>query len=293
MAIAPAALVGAIPRVALPFGLFSVFTFRGGAERWQSGVRWEAGTCDEAGGIGDPDCADPPVAVGLPKALDSNLAAWGEASPFTVYGHYTCTPLGSASFAAAQDGANAHLAAREEGRVEKALWTGDLGNYPNLAGAGADAPDPTTLAGGVAMELGSGLALLEDFIGAAYGGLGVLHLTRGTALQAFGRGLLKATGGRLSTGIGTPVVAGGGYPGTGPGATPPGNVAGTAWGYVSPALIGYRSEVFTSSNAAGDLLDRATNDLYAIAERNYLLGFDPCGVGAVLFDLNAAPGAKK
>jgi hypothetical protein len=46
----------------------------------------------------------------------------------------------------------------------------------------------------------------------------------------------------------------------------------------SPALFGYRSEVFNSSARPGDLLDRAQNNLYAVAERTYVIGFDPCPV---------------
>lgn len=54
--------------------------------------------------------------------------------------------------------------------------------------------------------------------------------------------------------------------------------AGTEFIAASPSLMGYRSEVFGSSSRDGDLLDRARNDLYGIAERNYLIGYDPCGV---------------
>ena len=32
----------------------------------------------------------------------------------------------------------------------------------------------------------------------------------------------------------------------------------------------------------GDLLDRGTNDLYAVAEREYLVGFDECAVLEVI-----------
>ena len=45
-------------------------------------------------------------------------------------------------------------------------------------------------------------------------------------------------------------------------------------------MFGYRSEVFTPSATGGDLFDPRRNDLYAVAERTYLLGFDTCGVAA-------------
>jgi hypothetical protein len=61
--------------------------------------------------------------------------------------------------------------------------------------------------------------------------------------------------------------------------------SGKSWAYASPALAGYRSEVFDSSATPGDLMDRQTNVLYAIAERSYILGYDPCGVGAAELNL--------
>lgn len=276
--VAPGTLVPGPTRTPLPYGLFSTFTFRPPTgDRWESGVVWEQLPCDEADAIGGWNC-DPDTTVGLPKNLaDMSGAMSASASQFTVYGHFNCGPVGWTP-ADAQQRATDHLLAREEQRVEKAIWTGDLGNVPSLA-----SPSTTVIAGGTAVGHIAALAMLEDFIAAEYGGLGVIHLTRGTALTATAN-LIQAKGGRLYTQIGTPVVAGGGYPGSGPAGEPSGN--GKVWGYVSPALFGYRSDIFNSSDRPGDLLDRARNDLYAIAERSYLLGWDDCGVGAVQFDLN-------
>jgi hypothetical protein len=81
---------------------------------------------------------------------------------------------------------------------------------------------------------------------------------------------LESRGGRMYTrSLQTPVIVGEGY------AT--GMIFGTA------PLFGYRSDVFTSSERRGDLLDRSNNNLYAIAERTYLVGFDPCPVLKVTF----------
>lgn len=211
------------------------------------------------------------VAFGLPKDLTSNKGENGEATEFTVYGHFNCSPVGY-SAQAAQDMATMHLLSREEARVEQAFWSGDLGNVPNLA------DDATTLGGG-AVPLATGVALLEDFLATEYGSLGVIHMTRGTATICASEDLVNTTGGRLTTTLGTPVVAGAGYPGTSPAGAAA--AVGRAWLYASPAIFGYRSEVFTSSNRGGDLFDRAQNDLFAVAERTYLLGYDPCGVAAV------------
>src|SRR5699024_4825050 len=72
--------------------------------------------------------------------------------------------------------------------------------------------------------------------------------------------------GRLYTNLDTLVVAGAGYP--------DGSIVATG------SLAGYRGEVITGSDRPGDLLDRRTNDLYAIAEREDLVRVDGGGTAA-------------
>lgn len=267
--IAPAAHIVGAARQALPFGLFSTFTFRPDTSgRWENGGQFETISCDPAGGR-SLDC-DPEDVVGLPKDLDPNFDS-GEADPFAVYGHFTCNPMNWTGDEI-RDRAVAHLEAREESRVEQAFWTGDLGNTPSLAGA-------TALNGGAAVKPNVGIGLLEAWIAKEYGSLGVIHMTRYLATVYDD---LKEKGGILRTALGTPVAAGGGYPGTGPAGQVPGALQ--SWAYVSPALFGYRSEIIFPSSRPFDGLDRGTNVVAALAERTYLLGFDPCGVAAVLID---------
>lgn len=261
--LAPAALVVGAPRIPLPFGLFSVFTPRGGsADRWEAGgVFWETLSCDPVAGISMLDC-DPAEMVGLPKELGRLDRDNGEANNFTVYGHHNCGPIGN-TFEWAQSQANLHLELREEARVEQALWTGDLQNTPNFSGAnGYAAPASVGSFPNTADGLKRAIAALEQHIAETYGSQGVIHMSRTNA------SLLEpeVKGGRLSTPLGTPIVAGTGY--------------GDDRLVVTPQLFGYRSEIFNASGRPGDLLDRATNDMYAIAERTYLVGFDPCGLGA-------------
>lgn len=254
--IAPPALVAPPARTPLPFGLGSVIAWRTG-ERWETGVEWDSITCDPAGGRGGPHC-DPDDVAGLPKEFDGS-PTHGDATPFVVYGHDKCSAIGGGGFEAAQTRANAHLVNREEARAEQALWTGDLGSVPNFAGAnGYDAPEDL----GEFASADEALAAIEQGISRVYGSLGVIHMSRATAILASRK--LVTRGGRLFTNLDTPVVAGSGYP--------DGVMVG------SPALIGYRSEAFTSSSRGGDLLDRANNDMYAIAERSYLIAFEPCGL---------------
>jgi len=259
VAIAPPQLVPGALRAPLPYGLFSVLGFRTSEERWENGVIFESLTCEPAGGIANPDCDPETPTVGLPKDLESDGDPLGEATPFTVYGHHTCSPIGS-GFGRAQDLANQHLQVREEARVEQALWTGDLGNVPNLSGANGYAA-PVNLG---TMEPWRAVSLLEQELAERYGSLGVIHMSREIASRLMKEGDLEKRGGRLFTALGTPIVAGTGYASD--------RIVGT------PAVLGYRGDVFTSSNRPGDLLDRGTNDLYAVAERSYLVGFDECAL---------------
>lgn len=273
------ALIPAPARTPMPFGLFSVLSLADDTEgRWQSGAEWEALNCSPAHGVGGvcevDENGDPVEPIGLPKEFNGGMAV-GEATPFTVVGTYECSPAGN-PIERASEVAQQHLLAREEARAEQALWTGDLGNTPALA------TEDTTVLGSGAMSPAQGIGLLERWIAVNYGSLGVIHVDRLLGTVLVEKGIVKVNGSKANTALGTPVVIGGGYPGTGPTGQ-----AGT-WAYVTPAMVGRRSDVFTSSNRPGDLLDRRTNDLFGVAERNYLIGWDPCGVAAV--EINPAGG---
>lgn len=272
MVFAGAEVVPGPARAPLPYGLFSVLVPRPEGEgRWQNGVQWEPLTCAPVSGIG-PSC-EPGESIGLPKSF-ADGGGVGEASPFAVYGSYVCSPVGR-TIEEAQERATLHLINREEAGVEAALWTGALGNTPNLRNA--------VVLGGGAVDVVEGMGLLEDYLATEYGSLGVLHMTRGGATSAANGMMAMREGARLVSALGTPIVAGAGYDGS----SPEGAAAtdGTTWLYATPALFGYRSEIFPSVTRGGDLLDRGENNLYAIAERNYVLGWDDCGVAAVQINL--------
>lgn len=271
--IAPPAPVAAPARTALPYGLGSHLGWRTG-DRFQTGVVWTSPTCDPAGGRGGPDC-DPEAVVGLPKEFTGERTS-GEATPFIVYGHDQCNVVAN-SPAEAQEFATNHLIAREEARAEQALWTGDLGNVPNFSGAnGYDAPvDVGTYDDAVAA-----LAAVEQGMGRLYGSLGVIHMSR--AMATILAKHLEKRGGRLYTrGLDTPVIAGAGY----------GHLeTATSRRIVgSPALFGYRGDIITASDRPGDLLDRSDNTMYAIAEREYVIGFDPCPLVAANYTPEVTP----
>lgn len=254
MSFAPAQVVEGQPRVALPFGLFSVLTPRSGSgdPHWGNGITWETLGCAPASGIGQVDCDPETEPIGLPKTF-AGSGEMGEAEPFTVYGSYSCSPVGH-TVEYAQQRATEHLQAREEARVEQALWTGDLGN--NTFSTDAESV-------GSSLTVVKAVASLEKWLAQNYGSLGVLHMDRHLATVGLKEGVLAARGNVLYTVLGTPVVAGAGYDGP--------EV------YATPALLGYRSDIFPGVSPASAGFDRSNNDLYAVAERTYVVGWDPCG----------------
>ena len=267
----PRALVSGAPRVPLSYGLFSAAAFRPGSdrERFESGgVTWETITCDPVDGLGQVDC-DPAEIEGLPRDLSSVDQPIDEASSFTVYGHHTCSPVGTPR-EVAQAFALAHLTLREEARVEQALWTGDLGNVPNFSGANSY-PAPTSLGTFEVSDVhpeafARALGRLEQGFAEEHGSQGVLHVSREVATVLLQLNLLTQRGGRLFTGLDTQAVAGAGYDSDAM--------------VMTPQLLAYRSQVYPS-DPANHPLTIATNEYTVVAERTYLVGFDSCGLSSV------------
>lgn len=269
-----AQVVEGIARQPLPYGLFSVLVPRATADgHWQNGVQWETLTCAPASGVGQPCPPEGEEQTGLPKNLDTGAGELGEADAFTIYGSYSCTPVGH-TLDYAQDRAEEHLQTREEARVEQAIWTGDLDNVGFAEGA-------VQVAAGVSLV--RAVAALEQWLAENYGSQGVIHMTREAATVATAAQVLVVKGSALTTVLGTPVVAGGGYPGTGPAGQDPAD--GSTYLYATPALLGYRSEVFPGSDPVSAGFARDTNDLTAVAERTYVVGWDPCGSAYALATL--------
>lgn len=264
-----AAFVDGPVRRPLRFGLLSAADVQedtGPAWRILNGGQWNQLPCDPAGGL-EADCDDQD-GPGLTTGRGGQAAATG----FIVYGEAVCSPVGFTP-ADAGTAAEAHLQAREEARVEQAVWTGDLGNTPSLR----DATDY-----GTKLRIVLAVAYLDQAIAQSYGSQGVIHMTRSAAVAAVAAGVVLSTqtGGTLRTGAGTPVVAGAGYDGSSPA-----GVAGTLtdqWIYATPLPVVHRSTIGTSPG----VIDTGQNDLMAAAERAYLVGWDDCDVFAVETDLS-------
>jgi len=272
-------IVDGIARQPLPYGLFSVLVPRTSADpHWEiDGVMWETLTCEPVSGIGVYNCDDPDATTGLPKGFAS-AGDLGEADVFHVYGSHSCTPVGHTP-EYVQQRAQEHLQAREEAFAEQAIWTGDL--YEDPDGQNGFAEGATEVITGE--SLARSIAALEQWIAQTYGSQGVLHMTREAALLGIGAQVLTVVGNVLRTGLGTPVVAGAGYPGTGPAGEDP--AADATYIYVTPGLLGYRSEIFGGADPVQAGFNKDNNDMNAVAERTYSIGWDPCGVGYALASL--------
>lgn len=251
----PNAIIASPQRTPVPFGLFSVLTFSNAAnERWENGATFEGATCGLLNGFGPLGCEDESV-NGLPRTYDDRGILWGEAQAFSVYGTFQCAPVGY-SLTDAEDRAVADLVLHEEATVEDILWHGHHG---------VEALESVESIG--SMSLVEAVAELEHRGAREYGAQGVIHMPRSTAMRAIAKGVLKTSGQRLTTELGTPVVAGAGY----------GTVDGTANDriVITPPMVGRRSEAYPLGEAE-NLFDRGQNLMTTVAERDYLIGYDTC-----------------
>lgn len=246
------AIVAAPDRAPTAFGLFSALTFRD-AGRWINGVTWPGTSCGPAS-VYEVGCTDVPTDVNRPpRPLE-----WGAADAISVEGTYTCTPVGI-TLAEIEDRAVEDLQRHEEAAVEAHLW--------GLLAADEGAEAVTGLDTSPKGVLGA----LERHAALSYGSKGVLHLPR--QLAPFFEGLLEVRGGQLQTFLGTPVAAGAGY----------GEANGTAV-YISPAVLAYRGEA-QMLGTPEQLFETGINQLTAVAQRDYLIGYDTCPIASATVTL--------
>lgn len=268
----------------LPYGLWdSIQTPSPDGVHWQQGVTWDDrcptgdSTYDEClavTGTGAPP--EPPA-----KTANVTQESRG-ATPFTVYARFDCSPVGLAD---AQTVAQDALARVEQRQVETAFWTGTAGGqavaFPHLA-ADTEVLDGDVVLQPVASPVVTGadaahaLGLLEQELADCYAGQGLIHVPRSALPTLAAWNLVEERDGALFTLGGNRIVAGSGYTGTGPDGAAP--ATGTTWIYATGAAWGHRSNVFFSQ--VRDSLNRSSNTLQMLAERNYLVGFECCLLAA-------------
>lgn len=269
----------------LPYGLWDTVQHPSAdGVHWQNGVTWTErcptgdttyDECLAVTGIGAPPA---------PAAKTANVEQTTRgATEFTVYAEFECSPVGLANAEAIASDA---LARVEQLQVETAFWTGTAGGqdivFPHLAADAEVVDGQGVVLQSVASPVVTGadivhaLGALEQELAECYAGQGLIHVPRSVLPTLAAWNLITESTGRLVTTAGNVVVAGGGYTGSGPdGSTP---AAGTAWIYATGAAWGYRSDVYVSR--VRDSLDRSSNTLRMLAERNYLVGFECCHLAA-------------
>lgn len=268
-----AAIIGAVQVPAPPAGVLRYGLFNAAAARPElpvhgrvGGVQFEPDTC----GIARAYTAECPITNQDPKTL-TDLSQVMTAAPFTVYASVVCSPVGRSAQEQSRR-AVARLLAGEQSVVEQALWNGaGVGATPALTLAGA------TVVVSAATTFHARIAALEEAFYDAYGYQGTIHVnTRAYGAAAFSQMIHRAgvppeVPPIAVTPIGSRWSFGAGYDITGPANVAP--AAGSVWAFMTgPVTIWSSSEPLTPDPAM--TFNRSTNQMIAIAEREYAQSYD-------------------
>lgn len=266
------------------YGLLSVARDMTGEfdSHWAAGITYQplcAGTsstfdeCLVVTGVG----ASPEPAAKAATFTSQRRAA----TPFTVISRKDCSA--PTFWNDAPDEVAEALTEGEGWQVERAFWTGNVDsqsgiNHPHLQANAAIVVDLDTLqtaatvVTGVALDIISGLGLIEQALADCYQGQGVIHVPASLGASLAAWGLIHLDGGRFVTTNGNLVAIGRGYTGTSPA-----GVAATptaTWIYATGAVFYARSPLREFSRT--EMFDRNTNTVDALAERTYVVGWDCC-----------------
>jgi len=264
----PRMYVEAPPVTPLPFGLLSAaLVLDDLTGHAQMGVQYEPEACGVAHAT-RAACED--AADGETLDEDAGIPVV-TADPFVVYTLFRCAPVG----VDLEDRARRALRMGEQRGVEEAV----AGLLPITDGAVDLTPTP-----GSATHPMEGLAILEGWSAANYGGVGVIHSPRkATTLLP-----VERNAGRLETRQGTLIASGGGYhdlAGPPTDAADPATVqapaAGTAWLYVTGQVVVRRDPQVQATPLVMERTPAAKNVGRVLAERTYAASWE-CITGAVL-----------
>jgi hypothetical protein len=235
------------------------------------GLQYQTATCDL------PTCYEVLCAsnVGRGTKTFSGGPTTISPLPFIVYSSLTCTPVGLTD-----EDLDRYLRDRlyagEQAIVENVFSLQSCGQSPGLSNNAA-AVDPTGGTG--ATDIMVAFSILENWLYARYGLPGVLHVPAifGAFLQNFYL-VEKDSRGIWRTAMGTAVSIGD-YAGKGLAGANPG--AGKSWVYITGQAAVWRTpdtNLFVSR--IPQVLNRATNQLTAVMEREYVVSVD-CFVAGV------------
>lgn len=234
-------------------------------DRWIGGVALDRGPCGCAE-VWEPCAAEPEAKA----AGDGSDAEPPEFQSFVVYHADSCSTFGLGAPAEFQARLRQTLDATQHRAIEHEFATSTLmPTNPGLSAAEATILDGTT------DDLRAATAALERAIADSCRA-GVIHATPEAATYMAAHNLIFADGQRLRTvAMGTPVVAGSGYPGAGPeGEDAP--EAGTTWLYATGPVRVRLGAVQMLADDLSSSMDRATNLATFRAERPALVEWDRC-----------------
>ena len=264
---------------------------------WRNGVRW-SDICGLGGSTFDPFCLGGSPSGPADKAANVTVSHFA-ATGFTTFAEVDCSPVGYSQEEQRARAVDA-LIRTEPYQVENAFWTGSAGGqsgnivYPHLAASAAVLDGSsglpiatlqcaaTTITGSTVLDLAEGIGRLEAAFAALAPtqGKGVIHVPTILSEALFTQLIAKVDGAIMRTNLGNRIALGGGYPGTGPTGT---TVPNAVWVYMTGPVFAYRGSPQTF--AFREMLDRSTNTLKTIVERQWLLGYTCCALPAVLISV--------
>lgn len=196
---------------------------------------------------------------------------------FIVYGGLKCKSIGFDEETGRAEIARV-FGLKESRGVERALMETRFVLGPDDdGGVGVDNrwPAATDITPGGPVSAKVGLALLEGFAVSQYSGQPTLHLPYTVGSLLANDKILEGQGGKFYTALGSKVSVGSGYefPNNGPDGTEA--TGGTRWLYATGEVMVARSTLTPYVN-----FDQYHNDIYALAERRYLVAID-CFAAAI------------
>jgi|SRR6185369_2565957 hypothetical protein len=235
------------------------------------GVQFETGTC------AFPNCYTINCIDSHGSKTLTNQKSVITGDPFIVYSSVTCAPVGLDD-PRLKNFLYEQLAGAEQGVVENVLSQGLCGAAPSLANNTPLATDLTPTPG-TAVDPVKAVSLLEDWLYARYGLMGVLHVP--AALASYFDFLWLGdmnNRGVWTTHMGTQIVFGN-YSGKKPDGTGP--AAGEKFIYITGQVAVWRtSDADLFVTTIDETLNRTTNQVTAVMEREYIVTYD-CFAAAV------------
>lgn len=245
------------------------------------GLQYEIGTCTLPNGY-EVNCIQDHETKTYDGSIETNVGL-----PFVVYAGIECGVVGLANI---QDRIYKflfeQLSAGEQATVESIFSTSGFGLANGLAN------NPATVNLGAATDIVNGVGLLEEWLYARYGLPGVLHVPMLAAAYVKESHLVeKDSPNEPWRTAPRTAVSFGNYAGVGPTGQDP--TAGSTWIYITGQMAIWRTPDSELLNIPlGQILNRSTNTVDIIMEREYVVTYD-CFVAGIEVPLGppAPPGA--